>query len=467
MTSLFPGKLVTSSLRLVRPLGHGGMGSVWVVDHLGLHSQVVVKFMSERLASDPDALARFSREAAAASLVKSPHVVHMIDHGVSGNVPYIAMELLDGQDLRERLEAQGKLPARQVATILGHVAKALARAHERGVVHRDIKPDNIFLSDGGGEAFVKVLDFGVAKFGDPELSRTKTGAAVGTPYYMSPEQTIGSKGLDFRTDLWSLGVVAFEAITGQRPFQGETVGALAVAICNGPLPRPSVVDPGLPSALDEWFRRACEREPSARFAGAREMAEAFEAAVGGTEPVPFVRAASPDISHDPTLDAADPVQTPVAATEVIPRNDRQATSTSAVSEGAPSRAPRGASRVWLAAPVLAVVAGAAFFGVRAVRAPTAASTTAASPSAALPVAIPVPAVPSVLPALEPIAAPSDASAPLSSSASQSPATPPASTPPPRKTPPPPTAAAAPIPAAAVAAPAATPSAVDPFGSGRR
>jgi serine/threonine-protein kinase len=220
MASLTPGQKITPSLRLVRPLGAGGMGSVWVADHFGLRTQIAVKFLSEALAANPDSLARFSREAAAASLVKSPHVVHMIDHGVTADhVPYIAMEMLDGEDLGGRLTSQGRLPPGQVATILTQVARALTRAHERGVVHRDIKPDNIFLSDGGGEAFVKVLDFGVAKIDAPELSRTKTGTAVGTPYYMSPEQTMGAKTLDFRTDLWSLGVVAFEALTGRRPFQ--------------------------------------------------------------------------------------------------------------------------------------------------------------------------------------------------------------------------------------------------------
>ena len=175
----------------------------------------------------------------------------------------------------------------QVLSLVSQVAKALARAHERGVVHRDIKPDNIFLSDGGGgEAFIKVLDFGVAKIDDPrQVSHTQTGDAVGTPYYMSPEQTVGSKAIDYRTDLWSLGVVAIEAMTGKHPFDGESVGALALAICMKPLPVPSTIDASLPASVDAWFARACGREPEERFASAKELADAFETSVGGREAI--------------------------------------------------------------------------------------------------------------------------------------------------------------------------------------
>ena len=307
MASLTPGYQLTSSLRLVRPLGAGGMGRVWIAEHTGLRTQVVVKFISEALASDPEARARFSREAAAASLVKSPHVVHMIDYGVLPTGAFIAMELLEGHDLRQRMEVGGTLPPQHVASLVSQVAKALSRAHERGVVHRDIKPDNIFLSDGGGgEAFIKVLDFGVAKVDDPaQLSHTRTGAALGTPYYMSPEQMLGSKAIDYRSDLWSLGVVALEAMTGKHPFDGETVGALAMAICNKPLPVPSKIDSTLPPNLDAWFARACGRELEDRFASAKELADAFEVAVGGRDAIPYAAATSMRLGHAPTERQSD------------------------------------------------------------------------------------------------------------------------------------------------------------------
>jgi len=261
------------------------MGSVWVAEHVSLRTQVVVKFMSKELASSAEAVARFSREAAAASQVKSPHVVQMLDHGVAAeplSAPYIVMELLEGRDLEHHIRAVGKLQPGEALAIVVQLSRALSKAHERGIVHRDIKPSNVFLCDAGaGELFVKLLDFGIAK--GPEVgiagSTTRTGSLVGSPYYMSPEQVVGAKNIDYRTDLWSLGVVAYEALTGQRPFSGETMGALALKIHRDPLPRPTDANPALPSAVDAWFARACAREPEERFASAKEMADALAAAL--------------------------------------------------------------------------------------------------------------------------------------------------------------------------------------------
>src|SRR5262249_21366244 len=152
-------------------------------------------------------------------------------------------------------------------------------------IHRDIKPDNIFLCDGeGGEMFVKVLDFGVAKReSGVAATKTTTGAVVGTPYYMSPEQILGEGEVDPRTDIWALGVVAFESLTGTRPSDGATVGAVTLAI-HSVQPVPSALVPTLPVAVDEWFRRACARYPNQRFGSAREAAQALLAAVDGVAP---------------------------------------------------------------------------------------------------------------------------------------------------------------------------------------
>jgi serine/threonine-protein kinase len=273
---------VTSSVRLVRPLGAGGMGAVWIADHLTLNTQVVVKFMSAELALDQPSVARFSREASAAAAVKSPHVVQMFDHGVApSGAPFIVMELLEGEDLRHRLERVRALGLTEIDAIIAQACKALSRAHAAGIVHRDIKPDNIFLCQNDeGDTFIKLLDFGIAKKGDTTgMGATKTGALMGTPYYMSPEQALGAKGVDFHTDLWSLGVVVFEAMTGTRPFDGETIGALAVAIAHGPVPVPSRVNPALPPAIDAWFARACARDVASRFGSARETADAFHGAI--------------------------------------------------------------------------------------------------------------------------------------------------------------------------------------------
>lgn len=274
---------ITPTLRLVRQLGQGGMGSVWIADHLGLHTQVVVKFMAERLINDQKSIERFTREAAAAAQIKSPHVAQVFDHGVTAQgIPYIVMELLEGHDLGRHLRNNnGVLPVQEVSTILFQVAKALQKAHERGIVHRDIKPDNIFLCDAGsGDLFVKLLDFGIAKGGEALTNATNTGAVMGTPYYMSPEQMVGAKYADHRSDLWSLGVVAYQCITGTRPFTGDTYGALAIAIHSGPLPAPTQMNPNLPPGVDAWFAKACSRDVNTRFKTARELAEGFAVAIG-------------------------------------------------------------------------------------------------------------------------------------------------------------------------------------------
>jgi eukaryotic-like serine/threonine-protein kinase len=280
--NLAPGTRVNSVVRLLRPLGRGGMGSVWVAEHTSLKTEVVVKFMSDELVSDPVSLARFSREASAAAAVKSPHVVQMLDHGfTSDGTPFIVMELLDGEDLRARLQRDKVVPLAELAVIVSHACKALARAHAVGIVHRDIKPDNIFLCrTDDGEPFVKILDFGVAKAESAgDFHMTQTGVMVGTPFYMSPEQAMGAPPIDATSDLWSLGVVTYEAMLGVRPFDGATLGALTMAICNTRPAVPSTVDFRVPRPVDAWLARVCAREQKDRFPDAKSMADAFMAAL--------------------------------------------------------------------------------------------------------------------------------------------------------------------------------------------
>jgi serine/threonine-protein kinase len=281
------GELVVPNIRLKEPIGEGGMGRVWLAEHLGLKADVVVKFMAEDLAGDADAAARFSREAASAAQVRSPHVVQMLDYGVTETgVPFIVMEFLEGEDLSVRVERE-RLSRPDAGEVVIQLGRALGKAHERGIVHRDVKPSNVFLCDvGDGRVFVKLLDFGVAKANAGHLlggMTTDTGALMGSPFYMSPEQVIGSKELDFRADLWALGVLGFELATGRRPFEAETVGALALKIHHEPLPHPSDVDTALPRPVDDWFARACARDPKERFESAKEQAEAFAVALLGAD----------------------------------------------------------------------------------------------------------------------------------------------------------------------------------------
>ena len=275
---MIAGQQITATLRLVRLLGQGGMGSVWIADHLSLGTQVAVKFMSPQLAQNAGLVQRFRREAMAAAQIKSHHVAQVFDHGVMHDgTPYIVMELLEGEDLRQRIRRDGPLDLQVLAGIVTQTAKALGRAHQLGIVHRDIKPDNIFLADVGGEMIVKVLDFGIAKLMvDDGMASTSTGSMLGTPLYMSPEQLLSSKQADARSDLWSLGVVAYKAMTGAVPFTGETIGALSVVVHAGVFLPPSTMRPGIPSSIDDWMHRALQRQPDARFSSAREMAEELE-----------------------------------------------------------------------------------------------------------------------------------------------------------------------------------------------
>src|SRR6188768_2551133 len=220
--------VVADRFRLSRMIGRGGMGSVWQAQHLGLDIPCAIKFIEGELASVAEAHARFEREARAAAALRSPHVVQIMDHGVWQGVPYIAMELLDGEDLGKFIakKADGRLNAGELNPIIQHVCKALSKAHASGVVHRDLKPDNIFLvTDEENRPITKILDFGVAKSSSQAIdgSNTKTGAMLGTPYYMSPEQAQGIKTVDSRSDLWSLAVIVFQCVTGRLPFESEAL----------------------------------------------------------------------------------------------------------------------------------------------------------------------------------------------------------------------------------------------------
>ncbi len=279
--SLQPGAILAGKYRLVEPLGSGGMGTVWRADHLVLSSPVAVKVLNERAQDSAHGHARFLREAQAAAALRSPHVVQIFDVGVEGSAPFIVMELLEGESLAQRLRRVGRLELAATAAIITQSARALHKAHEAGIVHRDLKPDNIFLVRDVDRELVKVLDFGIAKLVEQmEVEQlTGTGSVMGTPHYMSPEQARGRKEVDHRTDLWALGVIAYECTTGRRPYDSHALGDLLLQICTEPAPPPSTAG-GLPSALDAFMARALAREPEQRFATALELADTFAQVVG-------------------------------------------------------------------------------------------------------------------------------------------------------------------------------------------
>jgi serine/threonine protein kinase len=278
---LAPDVVVAERFQLVRELGRGGMGAVWLAHHLGLGVLCAVKFDLTGAACLADLRRRFEREARAAALLRSPHVVQMLDHGIWDDRPYIAMEYLEGEDLRRRLDRVKRLSAEETERLVAQVARGLSKAHAASVIHRDLKPDNIFLTPDSDGEVAKILDFGIATAGGPAglLTSTTGGGLLGTPAYMSPEQLARIGPVDHRCDLWALGVIVFECLAGKRPFEGQSLGELVLQILSRPIPAASSVAPDLPAGFDAWWARASARDPKRRFQSAREFAEALAEAL--------------------------------------------------------------------------------------------------------------------------------------------------------------------------------------------
>jgi len=311
-----PGTVLADKYRLDALLGEGGMGTVYSATHLLLKAPVAIKVIDREVSSGDVALARFMREAQAAAALRSPHVVQVLDYGSAEGSPFMVMELLEGENLAQRIERVGRLTPGETYRVMSHVARAVAKAHEAGIVHRDLKPDNVFLVHNEGDELAKVLDFGVAKVEATALgggSHTRTGSLLGTPYYMSPEQAQGNKEVDHRSDLWALAVIAFECLTGKRPFFSDGLGDIVLQICVRDIPKPSSVA-DVPDGFDQWFARATQREPQDRFQSARELSEALREALGvqrepsGSVPESqWSTAAAPPVARiggPPTPDAA-------------------------------------------------------------------------------------------------------------------------------------------------------------------
>ncbi|MEZ4226729.1 MAG: protein kinase [Polyangiaceae bacterium] len=279
------GRVVLDRYRVERMIGQGGMGTVWAGRHVSLGHLVAIKFIHEKLSSSPDAVRRFDIEAKAAARIKTRHAAQVYDHGVTEDGrPFIAMEYLEGESLEQRLRQRGALGIDEVKRIVAQAALALEAAHTAHVVHRDLKPDNIFLAKDPEEPtwgyVVKLVDFGIAKIVQDDASvgapATQAGTVLGTPHYMSPEALTASAPVSTASDIWSLGACAFAALTGRPPFEGDAIGDVVLKVCASPLPVPSRVHPGLPHAFDAWFARCCARDPAKRFASVREQAEALE-----------------------------------------------------------------------------------------------------------------------------------------------------------------------------------------------
>ncbi len=277
------GQLLDNKYKIVRIIGEGGMGAVYEGENVRIHHRVAIKVLHPNIAADTGARERFEREAQAAGRIGSDHIVEVFDLGeLPSGARYMVMEFLAGEPLSQRIQTLGRMTPEQVAPLMLQLLEGLGAAHDAGIVHRDLKPENVFLQRAkGGHDFVKIVDFGVSKFGQLSggsssgMSMTRTGAVVGTPYYMSPEQVKGQKNVDHRSDLYSAGIVLFEAVTGRLPFEAETFNELIFRIALEPPLDPQVAVPGLDPEFAKIVRKSAAREVGDRYQTAPEFAAAI------------------------------------------------------------------------------------------------------------------------------------------------------------------------------------------------
>jgi eukaryotic-like serine/threonine-protein kinase len=305
------GRVIAERYRITGLLGQGGMGAVYVSEHVHTGRKVAIKRLHPELAGDRKAVLRFQREARAAGATGHGHIVEVIDIGLAEDgAPFLAMEYLDGESLLQLLHREGRLTPARACHILGQTLDALDAVHAKGIVHRDLKPDNLFLTRRAGRGdYVKVLDFGVSKVrpeeGEPfDLTLTRTGALVGTPYYMSPEQARGAPAYDHRVDLYAVGVILYQCLSGQLPFDADNYHALLQAILQGQPPDLHEVAPEVPEPLSRLVHRAMASDPAVRFGSAAELLQAL--VPYGAKAHAALHHAGADVRPTPPAGAAPP-----------------------------------------------------------------------------------------------------------------------------------------------------------------
>jgi serine/threonine-protein kinase len=302
------GRILKEKYELIRVLAAGAMGVVYEARHVVLQRKFAVKVLSIDTRQQADALPRFKREAELSSSIGHENIVDVIDIDRTGDDEwFLVMELLEGTELRDVMHRAGRLEPEAVVAIARQLGSAIDAAHQRGIVHRDLKPENIFVLDSkgapGASPTVKILDFGISKVRNAETALTRPGEVIGTPYYMAPEQARGDRTIDHRADLFALGAVYYEALTGAAPFQGKTPNAVLRSILLDEIPSPRERNPDLPDAVCRVLVRALAKDPDERFQSGSELATALERAVAG---------------HDVDISAAGAQGTPARPASAAP-----------------------------------------------------------------------------------------------------------------------------------------------------
>ncbi len=365
-----PGEVVNGKYRIVRLLGEGGMGAVYEVQHEVIGQRFALKVLHSEMASYPEYVERFIREAQAATKIGSDHIVYVTDGGYTDDgAPYIVMEYLDGESLAELMMREAPISIQRSVDLITQVCDAVGAAHGRGIIHRDLKPENLFVvRRRDGSEWIKVLDFGIAKILDtPEgMSLTCSGASMGTPHYMAPEQLHEAKHVDERADIYSTGVLLFQLLTAERPFQAKTIGELVIELVTADPQRPRSFRPELSEELEAAVLKAIARDPDDRYTALSDLADALALAVG---PAPAAKTApeqAPTVPAEPSASA--PLQPELAVTPHMTSTPEARTETWPGPEKAASPRPSSTGtnfRILLIAVFVGLVAliGGAIFGV--------------------------------------------------------------------------------------------------------
>lgn len=390
-----PGDVLDGKYRLDREIGRGGMGVVWEASHLRLAQRFAIKMLAPAMLEDAETIHRFEREARAAAHLKGQHVVRVIDVATtSAGVPYMVMELLEGTDLEAQIPDGRCVPLPAAVDYVLQACVALAEAHGAGIVHRDLKPGNLFLAAGDDGVKVKILDFGISKVMNDDAKLTAAHAAIGTPIYMSPEQLRSSAVVDGRSDIWSLGIILYEIVSGAPPFNGASM-EVAAAIAADPVP-PLLSRANVPPPFAAIVHRMLAKRPDERFATVQEVAAALlpfapYGSVGRVGAEQLLRRSPPSSAQLPRAPLSAPISgsLPLAPSAPVQRPQPARTETVFATQPIPKRSSNVVLGAILAVGLLVLLGGGAALWMKK-RSPIAHEPATTSASMGVPVIVDVP-----------------------------------------------------------------------------